>query len=45
VELILKEFEPPPVAIHAVWPASQVQSSTARRFIDYLAARFAGEPW
>jgi len=45
VELILTEFEPPPVALHAVWPASQVQSSTARRFIDYLAARFAGESW
>ncbi|WP_394835958.1 LysR family transcriptional regulator [Pendulispora rubella] len=45
LELILTEFEPPPVAIHAVWPANHVQSSTARRFIDYLAARFAGESW
>jgi DNA-binding transcriptional LysR family regulator len=45
VELILAEFEPPPVPVHAVWPASRVQSSTARRFIDYLAARFAGESW
>lgn len=45
VELILAEFEPPPMALHAVWPANQVQSNTARRFIDYLAARFAGETW
>ncbi|WP_394846396.1 LysR family transcriptional regulator [Pendulispora brunnea] len=45
VELILTEFEPPPVPVHAVWPARQVLSSTARRFVDYLAARFAGESW
>lgn len=36
-ELILERFEPPPVPIHILWPASKQMRSRVRLLIDYLA--------
>jgi DNA-binding transcriptional LysR family regulator len=44
VELILTRFEPPPVPIHAVWPATRVLPARTQLFIEFLAARLKGEP-
>jgi DNA-binding transcriptional LysR family regulator len=43
VELILTRFEPPPVSIHAVWPATRVLPARTQLFIDFLAARLKNE--
>jgi DNA-binding transcriptional LysR family regulator len=43
VELILTRFEPPPVSIHAVWPATRVLPARTQLFIDFLAARLKDE--
>jgi len=39
IELIRTGFEPPPVAIHAVWPATRVLSAGMQLFIAFLAAQ------
>jgi DNA-binding transcriptional LysR family regulator len=45
VELVLNDFEPPPVPVSAVWiPVAQLPART-RLFIDTLAARFSAERW
>jgi DNA-binding transcriptional LysR family regulator len=45
VELVLTNFEPPPVPVSAVWlPVPHLPART-RLFIDLLAARFAAERW
>jgi DNA-binding transcriptional LysR family regulator len=39
VELVLTEFEPVPVPIHAVWPEGRSSSAKVRAFLDMLATR------
>jgi DNA-binding transcriptional LysR family regulator len=39
VELLLTRFEPPPVPIHAVWPATRLLPARTQLFLDFLAAR------
>ncbi len=39
LELTLTRFEPPPVPIHAVWPATAVLPAKTQLFIDFIAAR------
>jgi DNA-binding transcriptional LysR family regulator len=43
IELLLTRFEPPPIPIHAVWPATRLLPAKARFFVDFLAARLKGE--
>ena len=43
VELVLCGFEPPPVAIHAVWPATRVLAAKTQLFVEFLAARLKQE--
>jgi DNA-binding transcriptional LysR family regulator len=43
VELVLTRFEPPPVPIHAVWPATRVLPAKVRLFVEFLAARLKEE--
>jgi DNA-binding transcriptional LysR family regulator len=38
VELALTRFEPPPIPLNAVWPASRVLPAKTRLFVDFLAA-------
>ena len=38
VELVLTRFEPPPVPVHALWPATPVLPAKTQLFIDFLAA-------
>jgi DNA-binding transcriptional LysR family regulator len=38
LELALTRFEPPPIPLNAVWPASRALPAKTRRFIDFLAA-------
>jgi len=45
IELILTDFEPPPVAIQAVWLPTPALPSRVRLFIDTLIARFSAERW
>jgi len=39
VELALTRFEPPPVPVHAVWPATKVLAAKTQLFIELLAAQ------
>jgi DNA-binding transcriptional LysR family regulator len=41
VALALTRFEPPPIPLHAVWPASRMLPAKTRRFIDFLEAELA----
>lgn len=43
IELVLARFAPPPVPIHAVWPATKVLPARTQLFIDFLAARVKNE--
>jgi DNA-binding transcriptional LysR family regulator len=43
VELILTRHEPPPVSIHAVWPATRVLPARTQLFVDFVAARLKDE--
>ena len=38
---LLQEYEPPPVPIYAVYPSRKHLSAKVRRFVEFLAARFA----
>lgn len=39
LELALTRFEPPPVPVHAVWPATSMPAAKTQLFVDFLAAR------
>jgi DNA-binding transcriptional LysR family regulator len=41
---LLCSFEPEPIHIHAVYPHARHLAPKVRAFVDFLAARFAGEP-
>ena len=43
VEVILEEFEPARLPIHAVWPATKLPASKVRLFADALAQRLKNE--
>lgn len=43
LELILTRFEPPPVPVHAVWPATRMLPAKTQLFVDFLAARLKTE--
>lgn len=43
VELILTRFEPPPIPIHAVWPATRVLPAKTQLFVEFFAARLKSE--
>jgi len=43
VELVLTRFEPPPVPVRAVWPATRLLPAKTQLFLDYLAARLKAE--
>ena len=41
---LLRDYEPDPVSIHAVYPHARHLASKVRVFVDFMAQRFAGEP-
>lgn len=41
VQLILEQFEPTPLPIHAVYPSRRLLSAKVRSMVDFLAAEFA----
>jgi DNA-binding transcriptional LysR family regulator len=43
VELLLTRFEPSPVPVHAVWPATRILPSKVKLFVDLLADRLKRE--
>jgi DNA-binding transcriptional LysR family regulator len=43
VELTLTRFEPIPIPIQAVWPATRALPAKTKLFVDFLAARFKDE--
>jgi len=43
LELVLPEFEPSPLQVHAVWPTSRGLAARGRAFLDVLSARLAAE--
>jgi DNA-binding transcriptional LysR family regulator len=45
VELILTEFEPPPVPVSVIWPTSSAMPARTRLLIDFLVARLSVEQW
>ena len=45
LELILTEYEPPPVPVSLIWPASATLPARARLLIDFLVARLGAERW
>jgi len=42
-ELVLTRFEPAPVPIHSVWPATRLPPAKTTMFVEFLAARLKGE--
>ena len=40
---VLADYEPPPVAVYALYPPSRYLSAKVRVFLDFLVARFAEE--
>jgi DNA-binding transcriptional LysR family regulator len=44
LRIVLDKFEPPPLAVYVVYPATKHLSAKVRAFVDFLVARFAGEP-
>jgi len=44
VQSLLSEFEPDPIAIHAIYPHTRHLASKVRVFVDFMAQRFSGEP-
>lgn len=42
-ELILTEFEPPPVPVSVVWPAGGTIPARTRLLIDFLVTRLSAE--
>jgi DNA-binding transcriptional LysR family regulator len=43
LEIVLSEFEPPPLPVNAVWPASRGLAARGRSFLDMLVGRLTGE--
>lgn len=43
LELVLVDFEPPKVPIHAVWPATKIPLAKTQLFVDFLAKRLKWE--
>jgi DNA-binding transcriptional LysR family regulator len=43
VELALTRFEPMPIPVQAVWPATRVLPAKTKLFVDFLAARLKNE--
>ena len=41
---LLCDFEPEPIHVHAVYPHARHLAAKVRVFVDFLAARYAGEP-
>ncbi|MGZ5198376.1 MAG: LysR substrate-binding domain-containing protein [Telluria sp.] len=44
-EMLLDEYAPPPVLMHAIWPNGRRLPLRTRLFIDFLVASFAGQRW
>jgi LysR family transcriptional regulator, regulator for bpeEF and oprC len=44
LEIVLPEFEPEPMPIHAVMPSGRFVSARTRTFLDYLIDEFAADP-
>jgi len=44
VQSLLSEFEPDPIAIHAIYPHTRHLASKVRVFVDFMAQKFSGEP-
>ena len=44
VRMVLQAFEPPPLAVHVVYPGTRHLAAKVRAFVDFLATRYAGEP-
>lgn len=42
--LVLVDHEPPPLAVHALWPGSAVTPGRTRMFVDMLMQHLAAEP-
>jgi DNA-binding transcriptional LysR family regulator len=45
VETILRDYEPPPVPIHALWPGGSALPARTRLLIDHLAVQFSAVHW
>lgn len=45
LEVLLAEHMRPPIALYAVFPSRKRMTARARLFVDFLADRFAGEPF
>ncbi len=43
LELVLTRFEPAPIPVHALWPATRVLPARTQLFIDFLADRLKTE--
>jgi len=42
---LLPGYQTPESSVHAIWPAGATLTAKLRRFVDFLAARFATPPW
>jgi DNA-binding transcriptional LysR family regulator len=42
---VLQDFEPPEIAINAIWPTSHLLTTKVRLFVDFLIATFGDRPY
>lgn len=42
---VLQDFEPPEIAISAIWPTSRLLTAKVRLFVDFLIATFGERPY
>ncbi len=45
LEAVMKDWAPPPAALHLVTPPSDMRPARVRVLMDFLAQRFARAPW
>jgi len=45
VQVLLRDYEPKPLPIHAVYPGRRYQPAKVRCFIEFLAGEFRLDPW
>jgi DNA-binding transcriptional LysR family regulator len=45
LEAVMKDWAPPPAALHLVTPPSDLRPARVRVLMDFLAQRFAKAPW
>jgi DNA-binding transcriptional LysR family regulator len=42
---LMPDYEPPEIAVNAIWPTNRMLTTKVRRFIDFLVGHFGDRPY